>query len=134
MEATYLFLNRGIERMTEYSILLLDFIGVCVFISAAGRTVYELVYKMSQYRLHLAEGIALALEFKLGAELLRTGLVRDWRELLIFGALFLLRGAITLLIRWEIRIEKGGDPIPARRIKRGIKKSEKQDVSPPDSP
>jgi uncharacterized membrane protein len=57
-------------------------------------------------RLELAEGIALALEFKMGGELLRTVIVRDWTELLILGAVIALRAALTFLIQWEIRLEK----------------------------
>ena len=53
-----------------------------------------------------AEGIALALEFKLGGEVLRTVIVREWTELLILGAIIALRGALTLLIHWEISVEE----------------------------
>jgi uncharacterized membrane protein len=54
----------------------------------------------------LAKGIALALEFKLAAEVLRTVTVRELNELIILGTIILLRGAITLLIHWEIKMEK----------------------------
>jgi uncharacterized membrane protein len=57
-------------------------------------------------RLELAEGIALALEFKIGGELLRTVIVREWTELLILGAVIALRAALTFLIHWEINLEK----------------------------
>jgi len=54
----------------------------------------------------LAQGIALALEFKLGGEVLRTVIVREWNELLILGGIILLRGALTFLIHWEIKNEE----------------------------
>ena len=57
-------------------------------------------------RLGLAEGIALALEFKLGGEVLRTAVVRTPSELIILGAIILLRGALTFLIHWEIKNEE----------------------------
>lgn len=60
----------------------------------------------AQVRLTLAEGIALALEFKLGGEVLRTVVVREWSELVILGAIIFLRGALTLIIHWEIRSEQ----------------------------
>ncbi|MBR1417718.1 MAG: DUF1622 domain-containing protein, partial [Synergistaceae bacterium] len=50
--------------------------------------------------------IALALEFKLGGEVLRTVIVREWSELVILGAVILLRGALTFLIHWEIKTEE----------------------------
>ena len=62
--------------------------------------------KNEHLRLDLAEGIALALEFKLGGEVLRTVIVREWTELLILGAIIALRGALTLLIHWEISVEE----------------------------
>lgn len=52
----------------------------------------------AQVRLTLAEGIALALEFKLGGEVLRTVVVREWSELVILGAIIFLRGALTLIM------------------------------------
>ena len=54
----------------------------------------------------LAKGIALALEFKMGGEVLRTVIVREWSELAILGAIILLRGALTFLINWEIKNEE----------------------------
>ena len=53
-----------------------------------------------------AQGIALSLEFKLGSEVLRTVVVRDWSELGILGAVIALRGALTFLIHWEIKNEE----------------------------
>ncbi len=106
MERIYNAVSTGLVWLIEFSVLLLDFIGVCVLLYAVGRGVYQLCRGKKHVRLMLAEGIALSLEFKMGGELLRTSLVRDWRELLILGAIILLRAAMTFLIQWEIRIEK----------------------------
>ena len=57
-------------------------------------------------RLNLAQGIALALEFKMGGEVLRTVVVREWSELGILGAIIVLRAMLTFLIHWEIKNEK----------------------------
>ena len=54
----------------------------------------------------MAKGIALSLEFKMGSEVLRTVIVRDWAELGILGAVILLRGLLTFLIHWEIKQEE----------------------------
>ena len=50
--------------------------------------------------------IALSLEFKMGSEVLRTVVVREWEELGILGAIILLRGVLTFLIHWEIKNEE----------------------------
>ncbi len=94
------------DSLVEYAVLLIELVGVAIILFAATRAVIALFKKNPRVRLELAEGIALALEFKLGAELLRTLTVRDWEELLILGAVILLRAAMTFLIQWEIRIEK----------------------------
>ena len=57
-------------------------------------------------KLTLAKGIALALEFKLGGEVLRTVIAREWSELAILGAIIVLRGALTFLIHWKIKTEE----------------------------
>ena len=54
----------------------------------------------------IGKGIALSLEFKMGGELLRTVVVREWKELVILGAIILMRAAMTFLIQWEIKNEK----------------------------
>ena len=94
------------DTVVEYAVLLIELIGVGVILFAVGRAVYDVFRRNRMVRLSLAEGIALALEFKLGAELLRTLTVREWNELLILGAVILLRAAMTFLIQWEIRLEK----------------------------
>ena len=65
-------------------------------------------YLTDGMKVHLMthEGIALSLEFKLGGEVLRTVLARDWNELAILGAVIALRGALTVLLHWEIKNEE----------------------------
>ena len=90
----------------EYAILLIELVGVCVLLWAVGRAVIDLFKKRDLLRLHLAEGIALALEIKIGSELLRTVTVRELSELYILAAIVVLRAAMTFLIHWEIKLER----------------------------
>ena len=96
----------------RYIVLLIEFIGTAVLVYAIVSAVVGLFKKQKHVRLKLAEGIALALEFKIGGELLRTVVVREWEELLILGAIILLRAALTFLIQWEIHIERKNGNIP----------------------
>ena len=50
--------------------------------------------------------MSLGLEFKLGSEILRTVVVREFTELLVVAGIIVLRAALTFLIHWEIRIER----------------------------
>ena len=54
-------------------------------------------------KLALAKGLAMGLEFKLGSEILRTVVVRDWKEIGIVAGIIILRAALTFLIHWEIK-------------------------------
>lgn len=90
----------------RYIVLLIELVGTIILIYAVVSAIIGLFKHQKHVRLKLAEGIALALEFKIGGELLRTVIVRDWEELLILGAIILLRAALTFLIQWEIKIER----------------------------
>jgi len=93
--------------VVEISTVLMEMAGICVLVSTAVKCFYGWLKKTDRnIRLDLGAGIALALEFKMGGEVLRTVVVREWRELGILGAIILLRGALTFLIHWEIKNEK----------------------------
>lgn len=90
----------------QYAVLLIELVGVCVLILTTVRSVIGLFRRTERLRLELGEGIVLSLEFKMGGELLRTVIVREWKELLILGAVILLRAALTFLIQWELGVER----------------------------
>ncbi len=92
--------------LAEVGVTFLEACGVIILILSAVKALIGYFRKDHSVRLNLAQGIALALEFKLGGEVLRTTVVREWSELGILGAIILLRGALTLLIHWEIRNEE----------------------------
>ena len=48
-------------------------------------------------------GLATSLEFKMAAEILKTVLVRDLNELVVLGAVVLLRALLSLLIHFEMK-------------------------------
>ena len=94
------------DIIVNYLILAVECVGIVILIYAIVSAVIGLIKRQEHTRLKLAEGIALSLEFKMGGELLRTVIVREWNELLILGAIILLRAALTFLIQWEIKIER----------------------------
>lgn len=88
----------------EFCTVILEFFGIVILVFTALRCFFLwLRHKESSLRLDLAQGIALSLEFKMGSEVLRTVVVRNWEELCILGAVILLRGILTFLIHWEIK-------------------------------
>ena len=103
------FLNQieGVFQLTvQYGILLMECVGVIILLTTAVKSIWGILSRDSHVRLTLAKGIALSLEFKLGGEVLRTVIVREWSELAILGAIIVLRGALTFLIHWEIKTEE----------------------------
>lgn len=99
-------LESAFQLVVQYGILLLEFIGVVILLTTAIKSVSMWMMRKGSAPLNLAKGIALALEFKLGGEVLRTVIVREQAELIILGAIILLRGALTFLIHWEIKVEE----------------------------
>ena len=106
MEAAYQNAESILRYVVEFSTLLLELFGICILVFTAIKSFIFWLKKDESIRLQLAQGIALALEFKLGGEVLRTVVVRDWAELGILGAIIMLRAALTFLIHWEIKNEK----------------------------
>ena len=84
------FLHVVMENIVDAAILLFEFIGVgiIIFSGVRGFVLY------------------MGLEFKLGSEILRTVVVRDWKEIGIVAGIIALRAALTFLIHWEIKEEE----------------------------
>lgn len=95
----------AVEIIIRIAIILCNTIGVLIILNTVFRSTLNYFHKDRHVKQMLAKGIALALEFKLAAEVLRTVTVRELNELIILGTIILLRGAITLLIHWEIKTE-----------------------------
>lgn len=98
--------ERILETAVHAAILLLEGIGVVVLVAAAVKSIIDICRRNPHVKLNFAKGIELALEFKLGSEVLRTLIVRTWDEIFMLLAIVLLRVVITVLIHWEIKNEK----------------------------
>lgn len=90
----------------EFCTILLELFGIVILIFTAFKCFVEWIRHDTKLRLDLAQGIAISLEFKMGSEVLRTVIVREWEELGILGAVIILRGLLTFLIHWEIKHEE----------------------------
>ena len=99
-------LEEILTYVVQFSVTVLEFFGVFILVYTAVRCFISWTRKDHFVRLDLAQGIALALEFKRGGEVLRTVITRDRDELFILGAIILLRGVLTFLIHWEIKNEE----------------------------
>lgn len=106
MEQVILFCEEILRTIANLAIILFEFIGVAIIIRSGICSFYKCIKKDRDTRIFLAKGLALGLEFKLGSEILRTVVVRDWKEIAIVGGIIVLRAALTFLIHWEIQQEE----------------------------
>ncbi len=93
------------QHIVEIAILCFEFIGVVVIIISGAKRVLELCAQKAGMKITLAQGLAVGLEFKLCSEILKTVIVREWKEILTVAGIIGLRAALTFLIHWEIKEE-----------------------------
>ena len=99
-------LEELLHHTIEVCIILMELIGVCVMVVTAINCFIRWIRKDMEIGLRLAQGIALALEFKLGGEVLGTVLAESFKDLGIIACLIALRASLTFLLHWEIKNEK----------------------------
>ena len=58
----------------------------------------------------LGKALSFALEFKMGAEIIKTVLIHNLEELAILGIVIVLRALLAIIIHWEMRLEEKSEP------------------------
>lgn len=86
---------------------ILELIGVFIVIYSALKTFGRYAIRFFNFedetiKIDFSQALAMALEFKLGAEILKTLVIRTIDELIILASIVILRAALTLIIHWEI--------------------------------
>lgn len=104
-------LNEVIEIILPYIISLLELMGIFIVtwsgVKAFWRYLGQVFFKKTyDLQYSFAKGLSTALEFKMAAEILKTVLVREMSELIILGAIIVLRALVTILLKFEIRSSK----------------------------
>lgn len=101
-------LEHIMEIIVAVGILTFEFMGVGVILWTSVKSFYKYIRHRGDTRIYLGKGLAMGLEFKLGSEILRTVIVREWKEIAIVAAIIVLRATLTFLIHWEIKQEETG--------------------------
>jgi uncharacterized membrane protein len=86
---------------------LMEAMGVFVILFAAARAFLQYAIRLFNFsddtiKIEMAKALALGLEFKLGAEILKTVTIRTFDEMIILASVVVLRLALTFVIHWEI--------------------------------
>ncbi len=101
-----------LEKILLSIIQILEGMGILVIIYGALSAFYHYcrinIFKREQnypVKHQFATAMAMGLEFKLAAEIIKTALIETLDELLILGAIFILRIAMTFVIEYEVRYD-----------------------------
>lgn len=100
-----------LHHLAEFSALTLEFIGVLIIVVGSVKALILMIRRLIRHRsinivVELGKTLALALEFKMGAEIIKTVIVHDLTELAVLGIVILIRALLAFLIHWEIKMEK----------------------------
>lgn len=105
------FLEPFVENFAKIVVAILELLGIIVILCGAIKSLYSYLYaffkhKKYNIKISLGNSLALGLEFKMGAEIIKTVIVRSLDELLILAFIIVLRAILAVLIHWEIKTEK----------------------------
>ena len=97
--------------LADISASLLELIGIIIIIVGSCRALVRLfrcVLKKEPFHvvIDLGKALSLALEFKMGAEIIRTVIIHNIEELAILGVVILIRALLAFIVHWEMRTEE----------------------------
>ena len=97
-----------IHVVLPYIISILEIMGIFIVTWSVIKEFWEYIQntfmkKQLDIQFNLAVGLATGLEFKMAAEILKTVIVQTLDELIVLGAVILIRALLSLLIHFEIK-------------------------------
>ena len=103
-----------LHYVAQFIVYTLELIGIIIVAVGSVRVLVRVAKSLKSHEpinvvVTLGRALAIALEFKLGAEIIKTVIVKDLRELLIIGMVTALRAVLAILIHWEIKNERADD-------------------------
>ena len=101
-------LEKCIETALPSVIAVLELMGILVAVVSAVQAFIRYILGLvtrseNDVKFALANGLATSLEFKMAAEIMKTVLVRELNELMVLGAVILLRALLSFLIHFEMK-------------------------------
>lgn len=105
------FMDGIIQDIVPEIIGVIELIGIFV-ITVGSLRAFVLYVRSVLYKSHfpvklaLGNSLALGLEFKMGAEILKTVIIRSTDEIYMLGCIIILRALLSVLIHFEVKSEK----------------------------
>ena len=89
----------------------LELVGIIIIVVGSTRALIRLINclrKKTPFHVvvDLGKALSLALEFKMGAEIIKTVVIHNLEELAILGVVILIRALLAFIIHWEIKTEQ----------------------------
>ena len=111
MEQLALMLKDLLHPIAEISASILELIGILIIIIGTVRALVRLVDSIVKKKgfhvaMDLGKALSLALEFKMGAEIIKTVIIHNMEELAILGIVIIIRALLAFIIHWEIHLEE----------------------------
>lgn len=100
-----------LQPAAEISAGILELIGIIIIIVGSCRALMRLIQCMVKKQpfhvvVDLGKALSLALEFKMGAEIIKTVIIHNLEELAILGVVIIIRALLSFIVHWEIRLEE----------------------------
>lgn len=97
-----------LELIIPYITASLELIGVSIITIAAVRGLFKFFrngfnFLDDEVAVNFAKAMALSLEFKLAAEIIKTVVIRDLDEFIILASVAILRVVLTFVLHWELK-------------------------------
>ena len=104
-----------LHPLAEISASILELIGIIIIIVGSCRALIRLIKSAFEKKgfhvvADLGKALSLALEFKMGAEIIKTVIIHNLEELAILGIVIIIRALLAFIIHWEIRLEEKSNP------------------------
>ena len=100
-----------LHTFAEFMVCTLELIGILIIVFGSVKALTHLARRFRHPKpfnivIDLGRSLALALEFKMGAEIIKTVIVHDLKELATLAIVILIRALLAVIIHWEIKMEK----------------------------
>ena len=97
--------------LAEIAASSLELVGIIIIIVGSFRALvrlFQCLVKKLPFHvvIELGKALSLALEFKMGAEIIKTVIIHNLEELAILGVVIIIRALLAFIIHWEIRTEQ----------------------------
>ena len=115
MEQITVIFKDFLYQFAEISAGVLEFIGIIIIIVGSCRALVRLIKCLIEKKsfhvvIDLGKALSLALELKMGAEIIKTVIIHNLEKLAILGIVIIIRALLAFIIHWEIRLEEKSEP------------------------